>query len=38
MINKDSKDLFPMSSLKKRVLKLRFLVFSGGPGGFRKLR
>ena len=25
-------------SLKNRVLKLRFLAFPGGPGGFRELR
>ncbi len=30
--------MFPIFSVKFRVLKLRFLAFSQGPGGFRELR
>ena len=30
--------IFPEFSEKNRVLKLRFLAFPGGPGGFRELR
>ena len=37
-VNKEYKDFFPKLSLKLRVLKLRFLAFVGGPGGFRELR
>ena len=37
-INKANKDFFPSCSLNVRVLKLGFLAFSGGPGGFRELR
>ena len=37
-INKEYKDLFSTFSLKNRVLKLRFLAFSEGPGRFRELR
>ena len=37
-IYKESKDCFPNCSLNFRVLKLRFLVFSGCPGGFREVR
>ena len=32
------KQFFSNFSLKFRVLKLRFLAFPGGPGGFRELR
>ena len=35
--NKEYKDFLPSFSLKNRVLKLRFLAFSEGPGGFREL-
>ena len=37
-INKANKEMFPIFSEKNRVLKLRFLAFTGGPGGFRELR
>ena len=37
-INKEYKGLFPIFYIKCRVLKLRFLAFSRGPGGFRELR
>ena len=37
-VNKANKEIFPNFSLKLRVLKLRFLAFSEGPGGFRELR
>ena len=37
-VNKANKDLFPNVSEKNRGLKLRFLAFPGGPGGFRELR
>ena len=37
-VNKANKDFCPNFSVKNRVLKLRFLAFSGGPGGFRELR
>ena len=30
--------MFPNFSVKNRVLKLRFLAFPEGPGGFRELR
>ena len=32
------REFFPNCSLNFRVLKLRFLAFSQGPGGFRELR
>ena len=37
-VNKEYKGFFPNFSLKFWVLKLRFFVFSEGPGGFRELR
>ena len=37
-VNKEYKDFFPNLSVKNRVLKLRFLAFSQGPGGFREVR
>ena len=37
-INKEIKGDFPKSYIKLRVLKLRFLAFSRGSGGFRELR
>ena len=37
-VNKEYKDFFPIFSLKFRGLKLRFLAFFEGPGGFRELR
>ena len=37
-VNKANKEIFPNFSLKFRVLKLRFLAFVEGPGGFRELR
>ena len=37
-VNKANKEIFPIFSLKFRVLKLRFLAFSEGPGGFKELR
>ena len=37
-VNKEYNDLFPMFSQICWVLKLRFVAFSGGPGGFRELR
>ena len=37
-VNKANKDFSPNFSLKIRVLKLRFLAFPEGPGGFRELR
>ena len=37
-VDEANKDLFPKCSLKFRVLKLRFLACSGGPGGFREVR
>ena len=37
-VNKVNKDFFPKFSLKFWVLKLRFLAFLEGPGGFRELR
>ena len=37
-VNKANKKIFPNFSLKFRVLKLRFLALSEGPGGFRELR
>ena len=38
-INKEYKGVvLPMFHIKCRVLKLRFLTFSRGPGGFRELR
>ena len=37
-INKDNKDFFPNFYIKFRILKLRLLAFSRGPGGFRELR
>ena len=37
-INKEIKGFFPISCIKIIVLKLRFLAFSRGPGGFRELR
>ena len=37
-VNKEYKDFSPNCSVKCRVLKLRFLAFPGGPGGFRELR
>ena len=37
-VNKANKEIFPNFSLKFRVLKLRFLALSEGPGGFRELR
>ena len=37
-VNRANKDLFPICYLKFRDRNLRFLAFSGGPGGFRELR
>ena len=37
-VDKVYKDFFLDFSVKNRVLKLRFLAFPGGPGGFRELR
>ena len=37
-INKEYKGFFIIFSLTCRDLKLRFLAFPGGPGGFRELR
>ena len=37
-VKKEYKEIFLNFSLKFRVLKLRFLAFSEGPGGFRELR
>ena len=37
-VNKEYKEFFPNCSVKFRALKLRFLAFSEGPGGFRELR
>ena len=37
-INKEYKDFSPNFSVKIQVLKLRFLSFPGGPGGFREVR
>ena len=37
-VNKANKDLFPKGSVKCKVLKLRFVAFPRGPGGFRELR
>ena len=37
-VNKANKDFFANFSVKFRVLKLRFLAFYQGPGGFRELR
>ena len=37
-VNKANKDFFPNLSEIVRVLKLRFLAFPQGPGGFRELR
>ena len=37
-IHKAYKDFFAIFSVKYRVLKLRFLAFPEGPGGFRELR
>ena len=37
-VNKANKDLFPICSVKIRILKLMFLAFLEGPGGFRELR
>ena len=37
-VNKEYKESFPIFSVKVRVLKLRFLAFYEGPGGFRELR
>ena len=37
-VNRANKDFFPNFSLKFRILKLRFLAFSEGPGGFREVR
>ena len=37
-VNKANKDFFPNFSLEFRALKLRFLAFPEGPGGFRELR
>ena len=37
-VNKANKDVFPKFSVKFRGLKLRFLAFSGGPGGFREVQ
>ena len=37
-IYRANKDLFPNFSRNIRALKLRFLAFPGGPGGFRKVR
>ena len=37
-INKANKEFFPIFSLKIRVLKLRFLAFPEGRGGFREVR
>ena len=34
---RSNKELFPIFC-KHRVLKLRFLAFPGGPGGFREVR
>ena len=36
--NRANKEFFPKSYLTFRVLKLRFLAFTEGPGGFRELR
>ena len=36
--NKEFKVFFQNISSKFRVLKLRFLAFPGGPGGFREVR
>ena len=37
-ISKEYEEFSPNCSEKNRVLKLRFLAFSQGPGGFRELR
>ena len=37
-VNKANKEFSPKFSLKIRVLKLRFLAFTEGPGGFREVR
>ena len=37
-MNKANKDFFQIFFVKFRVLKLRFLAFPEGPGGFRELR
>ena len=37
-VNKANKEFSSNFSLKIRVLKLRFLALSEGPGGFRELR
>ena len=37
-INKEYKDLFPNLSVNVQALKLRFLAFTEGPGGFREVR
>ena len=37
-VNKVNKERFPNLSLKNRGLKLRFLAFTQGPGGFREVR
>ena len=37
-ITREFKDFVPICSVTFRVLKLTFLVFPGGPGGFRELR
>ena len=37
-VNKEYKEISPNFSLNFRVLKLRFLALSEGPGGFRELR
>ena len=37
-MSKDDKEMFLMFHTKHRVLELRFLAFSRGPGGFRELR
>ena len=35
---RNTRIFFPIFSVKNRVLKLRFLAFPEGPGGFRELR
>ena len=37
-ISKEYNDFYPICFVTNRDLKLRFLAFPGGPGGFRELR